>query len=428
MDTTKENRKPAAQTGARKETSQRPRQQSGQTGTRRPAQQTQTRKQPLQGQGKQRPQSRQPAGKPEGTRAAQQKRPADKTRQTAAAKPAPRKTGTRRPQEELDVPNRKRAYGNSKPKKKSTLESLSDALLSVKDKRTSGAKKTTKKSQKKRQTAPTPAVIYTQPRPFNRDRLIVQLVTVTAVVLAIVLGLSVFFKVEVITVSGADVYSAYAIREASGIDEGENLLTFSRARAAGQIKATLPYVEKVRIGIKLPNTVNIMIEEADVVYAIKSDDGTWWLINSNGRVVEQSNGATAAGYTQVLGVTLYNPTPNERAVATEDAPAETAAEGETVVPVTVTGAQRLSAALQILQALEANDIVGEAASVNVSSTEEIILWYGTRYQVNLGDTSKLDYKITCMNDVVLRMSDYQSGILDISFKQWTSQVGYTPFE
>lgn len=427
MDTTKENRKPAAQTGARKETSQRPRQQSGQTGTRRPAQQTQTRKQPLQGQGKQRPQSRQPAGKPEGTRAAQQKRPADKTRQTAAAKPAPRKTGTRRPQEELDVPNRKRAYGNSKPKKKSTLESLSDALLSVKDKRTSGAKKTTKKSQKKRQTAPTPAVIYTQPRPFNRDRLIVQLVTVTAVVLAIVMGLSVFFKVETITVTGADTYSAWAVREASGISEGENLLTFSKIRAASQIMANLPYVKGVRIGIKLPDTVNIMIEEASVVYAIKSSDGLWWLMDSDGRVVEQANNAKVSGCTQVLGVTLDSPTPNEKGVATEAIPTETNELGE-LIPVATTGAQRLTAALQILRALEDNDIVGDAASVDVTSMEDIILWYGTRYQVDLGDSTRLDYKVACMNDAILQMSDYQSGVLDISFTIWPNQVGYTPFE
>ena len=325
------------------------------------------------------------------------------------------------------MPNRKRAYGNSRPKKKSTLESLSDALLSVKDKRTSGAKKTTKKSPKKRQTAPTPAVIYTQPRPFNRDRLIVQLVTVTAVVLAIVLGLSVFFKVETITVTGAETYSAWAVREASGISEGENLLTFSKIRAASQIMANLPYVKGVRIGIKLPDTVNIMIEEASVVYAIKSSDGLWWLMDSDGRVVEQANNAKVSGCTQVLGVTLDNPTPNEKGVATEAIPTETNELGE-LIPVATTGAQRLTAALQILRALEDNDIVGDAASVDVTSMEDIILWYGTRYQVDLGDSTRLDYKVACMNDAILQMSDYQSGVLDISFTIWPNQVGYTPFE
>ena len=106
---------------------------------------------------------------------------------------------------------------------------------------------------------------------------------------------------------------------------------------------------------------------------------------------------------------------------------ETVPEGETAPIVTTTGAQRLTAALQILKALEENDIVGEAASVDVTRIEDIILWYGTRYQVNLGDSARLDYKIACMNDVILQMSDYQSGILDISFTIWPDQVGYTPF-
>ena len=322
-----------------------------------------------------------------------------------------------------DVPNRKRAYGNSKPKKKSALTMLAETLMSAKNR---PKKRTSRRTESSRPKTPTPAVIYTQPLPFNRDRLIVQLITATAVVLAIVMGLSVFFKVETITVTGADTYSAWAVREASGISEGDKLLTFSKIRAASQIMANLPYVKGVRIGIKLPDTVNIMLEEESVVYAIKSSDGQWWMMDSDGRVVEQANNAKAATATQVLGVTLEAPTVNEKGVATEMTPSETNELGE-LIPVTTTGAQRLTAALQILKALENNDIVGEAASVDVTSTEDIILWYGARYQVNLGDTSRLDYKVDCMNDAILQMSDYQSGVLDISFTIWPNQVGYTPF-
>lgn len=334
-----------------------------------------------------------------------------------------RRGAPRRKPVDDDVPNRKRAYGNSKPKKKSALTMLAETLMSAKNR---PKKRTSRRTESSRPKTPTPAVIYTQPLPFNRDRLIVQLITVTAVVLAIVMGLSVFFKVETITVTGADTYSAWAVREASGISEGDKLLTFSKIRAASQIMANLPYVKGVRIGIKLPDTVNIMIEEESVVYAIKSSDGQWWMMDSDGRVVEQANNAKAATATQVLGVTLEAPTVNEKGVATEMTPSETNELGE-LIPVSTTGAQRLTAALQILKALENNDIVGEAASVDVTSTEDIILWYGTRYQVNLGDTSRLDYKVDCMNDAILQMSDYQSGVLDISFTIWPNQVGYTPF-
>ena len=297
------------------------------------------------------------------------------------------------------------------------------------------------REERKRKTAQrydTPAVIYTQPQAFNRDRLLLQLLTVTAVVAALVLGMSVFFKVKNITVAGAETYSTKAVQDASGIQEGDNLLTFSKARASAQIRAKLSYVNNIRIGIKLPDTVIIYIEELDVAYAIKSNQGDWWLINSDGRVVDQIDSRQSGEYTQVTGVTLDNPQIGSQAVAADFVMQELIPEGETQptdvpqetaapVPITVTGAQRLSSALQILKALEANDIVGEAASVEVSDLEDITLWYGSRYEVLLGDTSRMEYKIACMNDAILQMSDYQSGILDVSFITWTEQVGYTPF-
>ena len=374
-------------------------------------------------------------------KAERSKRTAEKAEKPKRQKaPAPRKRSAekkdkgakkRRPAEDPeDVSNKKRAYGNSKPKKKSAVVALMDSIEQSAKKSAEKRKKT----KKNRPKQPTPAVIYTQPAAFNRNRLIIQLVTVTAVVLALVIGLSVFFKVEHIYVSGAKVYSESSITEVCGISKGDNLLTFSHARAAALIQANRPYVREVRFGIKLPDTVNIIVEEDDVVYAIKDQTGQWWLMNSDGRVVEQGNNAKITNNTQVLGVSLQDPVPNERGVALESAPAAeenaTAAEGETVpssVPVTTTGAQRLDAALQILKALEDNDIVGSAASVDVSRIDDIILWYGTRYQVNLGDNTRLEHKIACMNAVIAQMSEYQSGVLDCSFTIWPNQVGYTPF-
>ena len=336
------------------------------------------------------------------------------------------KTGERPPKKpaEDEVAAKKRAYGKSKPKK-NAVTAVSDAIRKTAGK--TAAK--TKKSDRPRQ--PTPAVIYTQPQTFNRNRLLMQLTTVTAIVAALVLGLSVFFKVDTITISGAEVYDPYVIEKTSGIEKGDNLLTFSRPRAGALIKANLPYVDTVRFGIKLPGTVNIIIEEDDVVYAIKDQVDAWWLINSDGRVVEAGTGSKAANHTQVLGVQIESPVPDTVAMAVETVSTETYPDGDpnagAPVPVVQTNAQRLTAALQILQALESNDIVGSAASVDVTRLEDIILWYGTRYQVNLGDNSNLEYKIACMNDVILQMSDYQSGILDISFTIWPDQVGYTPF-
>lgn len=357
----------------------------------------------------------------------ERREPDTRQRRAAEAKPA-RKPARKRPEDLDPIPNKRRTYGSSKPKKEPAISRLAKNVSTA-------VKKLTEKRKRKsgHQGQPTPAVIYTEPAAFSRNRLVVQLVTVIAVVLALTVGLSVFFKVQHIYVSGAKVYSESAITEVCGISKGDNLLTFSHARAAALIQANRPYVREVRFGIKLPDTVNIIIEEDEVVYAVKDDTGQWWLMNSSGRVVTQGTSATVANKTQILGVNLDNPVPNEHAVAMESAPAVTDTTdptGETVTqitPVTTTGAQRLDAALEILKALEANDIVGSAASVDVSRIDDIVLWYGTRYQVNLGDSTRLEYKIACMNSVIAQMSEYQSGVLDCSFTIWEKQVGYTPF-
>ena len=358
-----------------------------------------------------------------------ERRESDTRRRRAPEKAkAPRKAPRKRPEDLDPIPNKRRTYGSSKPKKEPAISRLAKNVSTA-------VKKLTEKRKRKsgHQGQPTPAVIYTEPAAFSRNRLVVQLVTVIAVVLALTVGLSVFFKVQHIYVSGAKVYSESAITEVCGISKGDNLLTFSHARAAALIRANRPYVREVRFGIKLPDTVNIIIEEDEVVYAVKDDTGQWWLMNSSGRVVTQGTSSTVANKTQILGVNLDNPVPNEHAVAMESAPAVTDTTdptGETVTqitPVTTTGAQRLDAALEILKALEANDIVGSAASVDVSRIDDIVLWYGTRYQVNLGDSTRLEYKIACMNSVIAQMSEYQSGVLDCSFTIWEKQVGYTPF-
>ena len=343
---------------------------------------------------------------------------------TGPRKSAPRSSGSSAP------PRRSTSGTARKQEKKNPVQNLLSAVVSRRrmdpeEKARLRRKQEQAREKRKAALGNAPVVIYTQPQSFNRDRLILELISVMAVVAALILGMSVFFKVKTITVAGAETYSTWAVQEASGIKEGDNLLTFSKTRARAKILANMAYVDSVRIGIKLPDTVIIYVEELDVAYAIKSGDGDWWLMNSSGKVVEQITQRQAENYTQVLGVTLDSPQPTRQGIAME-LPAETSESGE-LIPVTVTGAQRLATALQILKALEDNDIVGDAKSVDVTQLNEIMLWYGSRYEVHLGDNTKLDYKIACMNDAILQMSDYQTGILDISFTTWPDQVGYTPF-
>ena len=297
-------------------------------------------------------------------------------------------------------------------------------------------------------------VVYTPPKPFKRGKFLLHLATVAAVVVAVVLGMSIFFKVENVQVSGNKKYSAWEVSEASGIEMGSNLMTISRAQIGGSVISNLPYVDTVRVGINLPDTVNIEITELDVVYSVSDSAGNWWLMNTEGKIVEGVNEVAAKDYTQVLGLRLADPVVGQQAIADEperptiplDVPeGETTEDGELVTePVTepviepgateetlavgITGAQRLETAMSVLQILSTNSISGLIDSVDVSELTAIELWYDERFQINMGDATRVDYKIEALKATVDQMESYERGQLDISFVNWPDKVGYTPFE
>lgn len=257
---------------------------------------------------------------------------------------------------------------------------------------------------------------------FQSRRLYLQLLTLFAVALAVCLGISIFFRVDTITVTGAERYNAWTVAQASGIENGDNLLFFGRAGAQVKIRQALPYVEKVRIGIRLPGTVLIEIEEVPVVYSIRDLDGSWWLITSQGRVVEQVNSASAVNCTSIEGVTLDNPVQGEQAVAWEQ-PQQTDPSGQSVITAQ-RSADLLQAALEIAQQLERFELMGEAASIHVEDLQQLYLWYGSRFQVMLGDSSEMDSKIAAMKSAVEQMGQFQSGILEVLLNEGKWKVVY----
>lgn len=288
------------------------------------------------------------------------------------------------------------------------------------------AAKQMKRQRKPSPKKPTPEVVYTQPGPFNAERFLLRIATAVAVVLALLFGMSIFFKVDTVTVTGMEKYTAWDVKEASGIQTGDSLLTLNEAKINSLIISKLPYVSKVRIGIKLPDTVKIEVTEINVAYAIEAEDGSWWLMGADGGIVEKTNSADAERYTKIVGVKLSAPEVGQTAKAAQPV-AETSEEGAQTVPVTVRADEQLDTAISILEYLEACGVLGDAASVDVSDLSAIELWYGERYQVTVGDATQLTRKISSMKAAIDQMGEYQSGILDVSFTTWPDEVGYTPF-
>lgn len=270
-------------------------------------------------------------------------------------------------------------------------------------------------------------LVYTQPKVFNRNRFLLRLATVFAIVLALIFAMSIFFRVETVNVAGVTKYNEYDVFEASGITKGEYLLTLSKSRISSKILQKLPYVNSVRIGIDLPGTVNIEVEELAVVYSIGAKDGSFWLMDSRGKVLEKVSAAQATTYTKIEGVDLDAPVAGQMATAYEEPPDSTLPEGVTA-PVIVTAQERLDAAIALLVQMERNGIMGQAVSVDASKLNNLSFWYKDQYQIQMGDSSSLEYKMRLIKAAIDQMGDYRNGTLDVSFTIRPDEVIYTPFE
>ena len=264
--------------------------------------------------------------------------------------------------------------------------------------------------------------VYTEAKPVNISRFIVRIATVIAVVLAVVFGMSIFFKTEKIEVAGANKYTVAQIQEASKIMDGSNLLTLNKAQIAGRILTQLPYISEVRIGIRLPDTVIIEVKETTVAYAAQNGDDAWCLVSCEGKVLEKIDGSAFKNNARILGVRLDNPEIGKTAVALE----KTQTDAET--PITIYERERLSAALQIAQEMEKNGVLGALVSIDVTDMGNIEVWYGQRFQIFLGNSNDISMKVFHVVDVINRLNPYESGVLDASFTTYPDQVYYKSFE
>ena len=269
-----------------------------------------------------------------------------------------------------------------------------------------------------------PEVIYTPPRPMRRGRFLWKLVSMAAAAVAVFLGLSVFFRVDTITVAGTDKYSPWMVREASGIAAGEPLLSIGKARVASRIRMRLPYVDEIKVDVRLPGTVEIQVTELQVTYSIEDENGAWWLISADGRAVEQVSLEMALSYTRVEGLVVRAPQPGQNVQAV---PGERIDAGEgTAVPMDQSEAdEQLEALLAIMTGLEENRIIGKVSVIDVTVPEDLRLEYPHLLTVRLGDAQRMDHKLRYLAAAAQKMEENQSGVLDLTL-EYTEDAVFAP--
>ena len=305
-----------------------------------------------------------------------------------------------------------------------------------------------------------------------------RLLIMAAIVAAVIFGVAIFFKVNTVEVQGNTIYSADEIRSASGIQKGDNLFTLNKEAAAGSIKASLPYVETVSIIRFLPDKIVIEVKESDATFAVTTDTNTTWLINSVGKALEQiSDSAPDSALTAeptapdaeapveepveqpventdsenagedeaqqppenpdaASGEQTQQPSDTAGTAGRDTAAEASAADNSAIqadgkrIPrilgvtvnsptvgsvVTATNPASLNAALAVIAELDGTGLLDHIVSINTEKEYDIVLQYDGRYEIRLGGTEELSYKIDYLTVILSKLSDFQAGVIDLTF-------------
>ena len=200
-------------------------------------------------------------------------------------------------------------------------------------------------------------------------------------------------------------YTAEEIIEASGIQLDSNLLSLSKSAVASRIHAALPYVDQIQIKKELPGTVVITVSETEVTYGIQDAEEGWWLMSRDGRILEPATTERLRGHLLISGMQINVPQVGDWFKPSSGQGAD----------MSEIGAKQ-AAVLAIIPALEQTPFVKQIERVDVSTSYNVTLWYGTRYEIRLGTVENLPYKFRYLetilqNDEVKR----RSGTIDLTF-------------
>lgn len=224
------------------------------------------------------------------------------------------------------------------------------------------------------------------------------ILTLVVLVLVSVLGVTLFFRVQEVSVTGNTKYTSEEVVAASGILEGDNLVTLSNGTVASQIRANLPYVEDVRVEKKLPNRVAISVTETAATYEVTGEDGSLWLVSSEGKVLEPGD-ITGAKRPAIIGINLVKPAPGEMAQVAEE--------------------QQLSlaGALSILEQLETTNYLAKIVQIDVEKSYDMKLLYEDQFEIHLAGLDQMEYKIRYLTAVLDTVEKGKSGIIDLTLEE-----------
>lgn len=223
------------------------------------------------------------------------------------------------------------------------------------------------------------------------------------VLFILIFGISVFFRVTGIEVTGSSRYTADEIIAASGVETGDNLFLIDSDAAARKIKSAMPYISTVRVDRRIPGTAVLEITEGVALGAIQSGSD-YWKVDSEGRILERTDYSGSAGLIRISGVTLLSPKEGQKAAV--DPAFET----------------QLAYMIDVLTAIHTSGIGPDVSALDMTNISLITMTYKTTVTIRMGGGDNAEFKIERMLDVYEKQDAGFKGTIDVSKDDHTNVI------
>ncbi|MFT3952157.1 MAG: FtsQ-type POTRA domain-containing protein [Oscillospiraceae bacterium] len=206
----------------------------------------------------------------------------------------------------------------------------------------------------------------------------------------VVLSMTVLFNTATVRINGVTLYSEAQIKAVAGADVGDNLLRLRTDIMEQRLVNTLPFVESATVKKHfLSSTLEINITQA-VPSSLIEQDGNYYLISKNGRILEGEQDAAKLDIPIVEGFELTSVTVGQK-LASDD-PLKTKILADIQSVLTDIGLDKIR-------------------SIDLSDRTDIRLNYDDRVTVRIGSSVDLDYKLTSIQQVINKLGDAFEGLI-----------------
>jgi len=180
------------------------------------------------------------------------------------------------------------------------------------------------------------------------------------------------------------------------VHPGDNMYLLNKHEVARNILRELPYISTIRINRRLPDTLLIEIQESGKPMAVVQD-GSAWLVSSDGKIVEQKPEAEAVNYGLITGCELLAPSV-----------------GTSIALATEYAAQQESL-INLLEALEDAGITDEVDGIRLDDLSYINMDYGGRFTVRIAYNADYSWELTKLTQTLAReeIQSNMTGTIDL---------------